>query len=122
MNATTMEELKILLGQHRTNALAQRAQVALLDSTSDFYPSTGPLPIEHVRRIYRRRARLNANRENRVEGLDDLVNALTAESEGGVDIHGVARAEEVFSVFTDAAITRLLGVLVSRKATAHDDR
>ena len=79
--------------------------------------STGLLPIAHVRRVSRIRAKRSSERRDLVDGFDSLLAALETDIEDSVQIHIFEAQHTVFEIFTNASATKLLGVLIVRGAS-----
>ncbi len=105
--------LQDLLLKSGNSSLAQRCLQALSSRVYANYESTGPVPIGEIRDIYLRRARLNEKRNGPVEGFDELVPELEAATEDSVVVHGFEAGREAFTIFTNASVTRLIGLLLS---------
>jgi hypothetical protein len=114
MKSSIVNKLEKLVAKNGSNELAQRCLVALRDETSIVYPSTGLLSTQYVSRISKRRAKLNSKKPAHTEGFADLIKGLDAEPEKSVEIYAVGVGKEVFSIFTNASVTKLIGILVSR--------
>ena len=115
MNLTATELLALLLKQEPENNLAERCCNALIEKTSASIISTGPLPINHVRRIYGVRAKTNNENAGAVEGFDELIRSLDKEKNEIINIHSFEAEDNAFTVFTNESCTKLLGLLISRK-------
>jgi hypothetical protein len=112
MSSNTL--LEDLLLKNSSRDLARRCLNALSKQTSADYKSTRPVPLNEIRDIYSRRARLNKKRNGPVEGFDELIPALNVESEDSIVVHGFETDQEAFTIFTNASMTRLIGVLISQ--------
>ena len=108
-----IEELRILLKQGSEEWVTQSCRDALSDPSLGSVATTGPLPIEHVRRIYR--VRVDTSEPGAVEGFEALLNSLDAENYELVNIHSFEANKKVFSVFTDDSATKLIGILISKQ-------
>jgi len=115
MKRRSASRLESLLAQDSTNILAKQSLLALRDALSVLEQSTGPLPIHHVRRVYTRRAKLNARKHvGGVRGFGRLIKSLNATPEKAIEIYAIRLANEVFSVFTNPSLTTLIGILISK--------
>jgi len=113
MRSPNSRRLESLLAQDPT-PLVERSLFALREAKSVLEPSTGPLPIQHVRRVYTRRARLNTRNQAGVQGFSRLIKNLNSTPEKQIEIYAIRSGDEIFSVFTNPSITSLIGVLVSK--------
>ena len=105
-----------LLRHNATNERVRRCLDAIRGEASSLQ-STSPLPIQHARRIYSIRAEANAGRPDLVEGYDDLLKALSSETDDSVQVHLLEGDKEVFSIFTSPDTTRLYGLLISKQSS-----
>ena|ERR1700687_3393156 len=115
MNITTKELSALLLKEESTNNFARRCRNVLEERPSVSIISTGPLPIDHVRRIYRLRAETSKEKGGVVEGFDELLRSLDKEDDQTIEIYGLEAEGEAFTVFTNPSFTKLLGVLISKE-------
>jgi len=113
MTSKIRSQLETLLAHYPKNELANRALKALRSRVSKLHQSTGALSTSHLVRIYTRRASLNSQRQLGIEGFDELIRQLNHETESSLEIHALGTDKEVFSIFTDSAISKLVGILVS---------
>ena len=111
--AMNIEELRVLLKLGSEERITQSCRDALNDPTLTSVISTGPLPIEHVRRIYSVRA--DSSEPGAVEGFEDLLKSLDVENCELVNVHSFEANRKVFSIFTDDPATKLLGILISKQ-------
>lgn len=114
MTSVTRNQLEEILERYPENRLAKRTLEALRSAASELHQSTGALSTEHLLRVYTRRAQLNSQKQLGIEGFDELIRMLKKETESSLDIHAVRTDYETFSIFTDPAISKLVGILVSR--------
>jgi hypothetical protein len=96
-----------------TSELAKRGLTALASGSVSGYQVTKPVATEEIRQIYSRRAKLNSQKSGTVEGFEELLSALNGETDPDLLIHGFEAGSEAFTVFTNVAITRLIGLLIS---------
>ena len=104
--------LKALLSQ-ATSDLAKRGFKALASGSCVDYHVTEPVAREEIRGIYSRRAKLNSQRQGNVEGFEELLPSLNKETDSELLIHAFETDREAFTVFTDVAMTKLMGLLIS---------
>ena len=122
MTSKTRRQLENLLAHYPENELANRALKALRSRVSKLHQSTGALSTSHLIRIYTRRASLNSQRQLGIEGFDGLIRQLNQETESSLEIYAVGTDREVFSIFTDTAISKLVGILVSEGKMIDEER
>ena len=70
------------------------------------------LPISNARDIYSKRASLNADTGGPIEGFDDLLSNLNNETASLIGIQWIEVDSEQFAVFTDADVSKLIGILL----------
>jgi hypothetical protein len=122
MTKVTRNQLEKLLVRYPKNQLAKRALEALRSRLSNLHQSTGGLSTTHLVRIYTRRAELNSQKQLGIEGFDELIRLLNRETESSLEIHTVSTDDEAFSIFTDRAISKLVGILVSKGTIIDEER
>lgn len=122
MTSKIRSRLEDLLVHYPKNRLANRALKALRSRVSKLHQSTGALSTVHLVRIYTMRAELNSQKQSGIEGFDELIRQLNQETESSLEIHAVSTDREVFSIFTDPAISKLVGILVSEGKMIDEER
>ena len=112
MAVNSLAPLKALLSQ-ATSDLAKRGFNALAMESCVDYHVTEPVATKEIREIYSRRARLNSRKSGSVEGFEELLPSLNKETDSELLIHAFETDREAFTVFTDVAMTKLMGLLIS---------
>lgn len=74
--------------------------------------STFDLSLERTRDVYYLRGELNAERGHPIKGFEGLVANLQKETEPMIGIHSIEVGPREFQLFTDSAVTRLIGILL----------
>ena len=78
------------------------------------------IPLKNARDIYLRRAALNADRGDPIQGFGELAMALRTEMTPSVGIHSIQVNSEQFSVFTTPDVSRLIGILLFPPNSSQD--
>lgn len=73
--------------------------------------ATRPVSIQQIRSIYRLRAKRNEQNGNRIQGFAELIAGLDSENADEVVIYSWQADQTMFSVFTNAELTKVIGVL-----------
>ncbi len=115
-------QIRELLVKNNTSSLVKRCLDVMSEDSFLTFKSTGPLPIEHVRRTTEVRAKTNAQGRGLVEGYDELLRGLKEETDCSVQIYFFDARGDSFTILTDSSTSRLLGVLISREASSGVDR
>lgn len=106
MTAPGVEHLRKLLAHHAPNTpLANRCLEAIADDASNVQLAPTPWPASGIRDA-------QAKREPAAQSSKPLIQALTPMADAGeaVCIHSVQVDEELFFVYTDTAIERLIAI------------
>ena len=83
-----------------------------LPTAEDVTPAVmEPLSTESVRTIYLRRSKLNKIRGEPINGFEYLLKKLSTTTVDKVCIHALFKSGNKYLVFTDPAISELLGIL-----------
>lgn len=73
--------------------------------------ATGPVPIQQARSIYRLRAERSQQSGNSIQGFAELLAGLDSANMSEVIIHSWRTDQTMFAVFTNAELTKVIGVL-----------
>lgn len=80
------------------------------------YTAASKVPASEAYEIYKRRSEYPPDEGNRVvSGYDYLLKNLQSFDEKTVKIHSFGMSDATFVVFTDCAVLRLLGVVLSKE-------
>ena len=94
-----------------TDPLAAELLGRLREAPAARAKATKPFPRWEALRIYQRKAALGNRPAVRTDGFPALLAALATGPEEQVIVHGVAFADAVYLVFTDAGRMRCVGLL-----------
>jgi len=123
MKFINKKKLSALLDSLQSHDLTiQRCLKAYKDQGLLDYTAGSKVPTKEAYEVYKRRSEYPPDEGQRqVSGYNSMLENLKFFDEESVKIHSFGRPDETFIVFTDCAISRLLGVLVSEKLSSNTD-
>jgi hypothetical protein len=107
--------LKRLLLENEKNPLVRRCLDRLSKETVKTSVSLNPVLTSKLLSIYSLRVRMDLSREDQdrvIDGGDDLLRSLGKEISKYITVSSVDAGEEVFVIFANCDLTRLIGIVV----------